>query len=197
MSHSPTAITRPFSLEILLAEDIDGYMPPTADFWRGPQLTTIAKLRAYPEYLRVDATSVDEALDIAYREANVGTYGWASRYRDNGQRSLSVGDVIIVNGRDSYQCLPQTWARLEDELEVDSRRAEMQRVETPSIDITELAAQLVGLGLQHTVLELPDHQIVIRYEDEGVDYSNVYELKAEVERLQHAVLEFLKLLTTK
>lgn len=192
-----TAKTRPFSLEILLAEDADGYMPPTADFWRGPQLTTIAKLRVYPEYLRVDATNVDEALDIAYREANVGTYGWASRYRDNGQRSLSVGDVVVVNGLTSYQCLPMTWARLEDEAAVDALRAEVERAEVPSLDITELAAQLVGLGLQHTVLELPDHQIIIRYEEDGIDYGNVAELKAEVHRLQRAVLEFLHLLTTK
>lgn len=53
----------------------------------------------------------DRLLDIIYREFNVGTSELAAAYRARKLRSLSVGDVVMLDSR-IYACEPAGWRRV-------------------------------------------------------------------------------------
>jgi hypothetical protein len=89
-----------YRLTIALAATNDGHMPFGLE---EPKLVgtfdeaqRITALFAYNQDLVVEADSVEVALNVAYREANIGENGWAAEYRAARQRSLSVGDVVLV-----------------------------------------------------------------------------------------------------
>lgn len=76
---------------------------------------------AFPwhEPFEVEAESVHAALGELYREGNIGGEGWAARYREGRQRSISVGDVAIVDAGGElshWQVLSCGWDRLDDDL---------------------------------------------------------------------------------
>lgn len=95
-----------YQMTIALAATDDGHMPFGID--QAGLDTSMFPHRivaAFPwnEPLEVEADTLGEALEVAYREANIGTEGWAARYRAGRQRSLSVGDLVIVeDGHRSY-----------------------------------------------------------------------------------------------
>lgn len=90
-----------YHLRPILAVTDDGRMPFNLT---EPALTglpfgqEIVAAYAWPERLYVDANRLHEALGVLFREANVGEDGWARRYRDGRQRSLSVGDLVEIGG---------------------------------------------------------------------------------------------------
>jgi hypothetical protein len=185
-------MTQTHQLEILLAETLDGGMPDHGGFYRGPRLDDIAFLRIYPEILWVEASSDEEAIQTAYRTTNIGTTNWAMRYREAGCRSLSVGDVVIVDGEAAYQILPFTAGELELN-EVRMILGPLRPPATSSIEIDQLAKEIVQLGTQYTVLDLPDHEIVWHYHDDGITEDNVDQLVRKVRELQLDVYRYLEL----
>jgi hypothetical protein len=54
-----------------------------------------------------------EICESAFERFNVGNDVFAERYRINGNRSLSVGDVVSVSGR-AYACGPLGFEPIED-----------------------------------------------------------------------------------
>jgi hypothetical protein len=185
-------MTQTYQLEILLAETLAGDMPDHGSFYRGPRLDDIAFLRIYPEILWVEAESQEDAMRTAYRITNIGTTGWAMRYREAGCRSLSVGDVVIIDSEAAYQILPFT----SGELELNEVRMILGPLEAPrpsTIEIDKLAKEIVQLGTQYTVLDLPDHEILWHYADDGVTEANVDQLVRKVREIQLDVYRYLEL----
>ena len=93
-----------YALQAHLGETNEGRMP-----W--PALGEFAdRFRAAGDVLEVEADSVEAALERLYSLANIGTPdlwggdgGWVRSYRErDSARSLSVGDVIVVNGEMGY-----------------------------------------------------------------------------------------------
>lgn len=94
-----TTTTRTYRLTVALAATSDGHLPfgmDEAGLDTSAFPHRIVAAFAWHEELVVDAGSVAEALEVAYREANIGGEGWAARYREGRQRSLSVGDLVMV-----------------------------------------------------------------------------------------------------
>jgi hypothetical protein len=61
--------------------------------------------------LEIDAATVDAALEVAFRAANIGDPtidpSWEPSYRQRDRaRSLSIGDLVEVNAETAYQVLP-------------------------------------------------------------------------------------------
>lgn len=83
---------------------------------------TVTSLHRAGDDLTVEGMSVMGALEILYREANIGEPvggergDWVRSYRVRDRsRSLSVGDVVIVNGEVAYQCLSMGWGVMTSE----------------------------------------------------------------------------------
>lgn len=65
-------------------------------------------LHATPE-ATIEASQVEEALSTIFREGNIGEVGWAAEYRDAGNRSLSVGDVLRVRPEGRPEAEDSDW----------------------------------------------------------------------------------------
>ncbi|MEO6156394.1 MAG: hypothetical protein ABIQ39_02055 [Ilumatobacteraceae bacterium] len=61
----------------------------------------------------------EEALNEAFHILNVGEIGIAGHYRERRNRSLSVGDVIALDG-EAHSCDPFGWNEVD--MPVDSKR---------------------------------------------------------------------------
>lgn len=89
-----------YRLTVALAETSDGHFPFLVDEASitkvGPNGQAIEALYAWSEPFVIETDKVTEALDRVYAEGNIGTEGWAGRYREGKQRSISAGDVIKV-----------------------------------------------------------------------------------------------------
>lgn len=85
-----------FAIEIHLAETATGWMA------FGREIP--ARYRRAGDTLWIDADTAEEALEAAYREANIGDAGpWVATYRDRDRaRSLSIGDVVVLNGEAGF-----------------------------------------------------------------------------------------------
>lgn len=118
-------MTTLYRLTIALAETSDGHFPFLVDESSvtevGPHGQAIEALYAWYEPLIVEEDSAQAACDRAYAEGNIGTQGWARRYREGKQRSISVGDVIKVEteGEETtYWQVCSHWGKLDaDEVE--------------------------------------------------------------------------------
>lgn len=97
-----------YHLQIHLGETSEGRMP-----W--PSVGEYAdRFRKAGDPLEVEADDVSAALEEAYRLANIGVPSrlvnpgnrlndWLKSYRERDRsRSLSVGDVVVVNGEAGY-----------------------------------------------------------------------------------------------
>jgi hypothetical protein len=103
-----------FHLQVLLAVTDDGGNPMGLDepAWttshRGKVLDRIVSLHPAGDPLEVDADAEHDALERLFAAANVGGIDpdWEAGYRRRDRaRSLSVGDVVVVNGETPFQCL--------------------------------------------------------------------------------------------
>lgn len=88
-----------YSITVALSATNDGHMPfgmdePGLDTSRFPH--RIVAAFAWSEPIEVQGPSVEAALELAYRDANIGEHGWAARYREGRQRSMSIGDIAVV-----------------------------------------------------------------------------------------------------
>ncbi|RAV17491.1 hypothetical protein DQP57_00245 [Mycobacterium colombiense] len=56
---------------------------------------------------------IEMLLKIVFSQLNKDDPGttWAQEYRRNGNRSLSVGDVVVI-GETAYACEPMGWKRV-------------------------------------------------------------------------------------
>jgi hypothetical protein len=59
----------------------------------------------------VEGMRREAILEEAFREFNVGEGDLARRYRAGGNRSLSVGDVLVVSGA-AFACMIAGWERI-------------------------------------------------------------------------------------
>jgi hypothetical protein len=106
-----------YSLTVALAATNDMSSPMLGDeaavvthTFRDGSEQRITGLFPWAEALVVDADTTEATVETVFRAANIGEDGWAARYRAGRQRSLSVGDVVIVaaeSGRVTvWQVLP-------------------------------------------------------------------------------------------
>ena len=105
-----------YRVRVALAEDEHGGTTFPTNYYAGPTLVPVAKLRLHDEPLIVKAGSPDEAADRAKAVCNIARHGWAARYRDAGHRSISVGDVLFLTddaGTIARQVLPYRWGRVD------------------------------------------------------------------------------------
>ena len=65
------------------------------------------------ENVEVEAETVKEALDEAFRRFNHGGPGTGDLAELHETRSLSVGDIVRVDGKD-YACAPMGWREQKD-----------------------------------------------------------------------------------
>lgn len=88
-----------YHLTVALSATDDGHMPfgmdeAGLDTSRFPH--RIVAAFPWTEPIEVEAPEIEGALELAYRDANIGERGWAARYREGRQRSMSVGDIVIA-----------------------------------------------------------------------------------------------------
>lgn len=97
----------------LALSDPDHPRHDEAEFWfarsfRGPYDPRLN----YQHAISYERAGSDLSIcEDAFYECNVGTGALAMEYRANGNRSLSVGDVVTVNDR-AYFCAPTGWSEL-------------------------------------------------------------------------------------
>lgn len=60
-----------------------------------------------------DGAGAAAILAEAFERFNVGADEIASKYRSRGNRSLSVGDVVVIGG-DAYACASLGWSKLDE-----------------------------------------------------------------------------------
>ena len=93
MNTTTATETKVYIAAVGLASDEIGRMVYVGD---EVDLSDVAKIRWYDNLIKVQASSVMEALDKIYEAANIGEHGWAAEYRAARSRSLSGGDFIQI-----------------------------------------------------------------------------------------------------
>lgn len=100
----------PIYVQVWLNDRQDGL-----NFVRGFRADDPMRLAAeyYTDGTLLDAGQPDPVLDQTFRELNVDnpTTEWAREYRDNRNRSLSVGDVVVVS-ESAYACESVGWKQV-------------------------------------------------------------------------------------
>lgn len=90
------------------------HLNTSAPFWSYQPDAELIEAVSYTDH---QAGRAEEALSLAYELFNIGEphegpYGdVVARYRDAQHRSLSVGDVVTVDGR-RFACEPMGWKEL-------------------------------------------------------------------------------------
>lgn len=110
MSYMKRLVEDRVYVQVWLNQCEDGW-----NFWEGyrdgDKMLLAAEYYADAALLpRDDESQPNAILNQAFRELNIDSpeTGWARDYRDNGNRSLSVGDVVVV-GEVAYACARFGW----------------------------------------------------------------------------------------
>lgn len=87
----------------------------------------VASVHLTGDVFVVEADSIEQALEVLYREANIGETGpWVESYRVRDRaRSLSVGDFVLAPTA-AYQVMPVGFVKLDPE-----QREELYRLTSP------------------------------------------------------------------